>query len=168
MKLVLLGYMACGKTTIAKQLALEIGVKHIDLDAYIEKKEQQTIPEIFKKKGEIYFRLIENTFLKELLLSNKNFILSVGGGTPCYANNMELILKYSNSIYLKGSINTLFERLVKEKELRPLINEISDDKLKEFISKHLFERYEYYEKANTIINVNDKSIIDINKEIITI
>ena len=93
MKIVLLGYMASGKSNIGKKLSKKLSMSFIDLDDYIIEKEKMTISDIFKAKGEIYFRLIENKYLKEILLEKKDFILSLGGGTPCYANNMEEINK---------------------------------------------------------------------------
>lgn len=167
MKIVLLGYMASGKTIIANKLSGETGLVRVDLDEYIEEKEKQSIQEIFQNKGEIYFRLLENACLKEVLASNQNFILSVGGGTPCYANNMKLIIEYGESIYLNASINTIYSRLVSsEKNKRPLVKDILNDNLKEFIAKHLFERAVFYNKAKYKIDVNNKSIDKITQEIL--
>ena len=140
MKVVLLGYMASGKTIIANKLSEKMQLRHIDLDDFIVEKENLKITEIFKKKGEITFRLLENQYLKEILTNEDNFILSVGGGTPCYASNMELINNTAFSIYLKASIETIYIRIINEKTKRPLVANIANDKLKEFIAKHLFER----------------------------
>jgi len=166
MKIVLLGYMASGKSIIAKMLSEKIDLKYIDLDLYIEKKEGKIISKIFKTNGEIYFRLLENACLLELLLSNENFILSVGGGTPCYANNMELINKHAQSIFLKASINTIYTRIIVEKEKRPLIAAIENNRLKEFIAKHLFERNIFYELANYHLKVDDLSVDEIIENIV--
>lgn len=169
MKIVLLGYMASGKSTIGKVLASEINIPFIDLDHYIEGKENKTVSEIFKEDGEIYFRLQEHTHLKELLDNKEDFVLSLGGGTPCYANNMELIKKYENtlSFYLKASIKTLLNRLETQKDQRPLVANLSNDELKEYISKHLFERSYYYEQAAHNININDIEITRIVSKIQT-
>ncbi len=165
MKLVLIGYMASGKSVVAKYLANKKRIDVIDLDTYIEDKEKQTIQEIFKNKGEIYFRIKENYYLKELLLSDKNFILATGGGTPCYANNMEIIKKNSNSVYLKASIQTIYDRVVTEKQKRPLVSNINNADIKEFIAKHLFERNQFYNKADKIVSVDNKTIDKIATEI---
>ena len=117
MKLVLVGYMASGKSSVGKVLADSLECNFIDLDDYIETKEQQTITEIFAQKGEIYFRLKEIVYLKEILDSKDSLVLSVGGGTPCYGENMDAINNTSTSIYLKASISTLLKRLSNEKEL---------------------------------------------------
>ncbi len=165
MKLILLGYMGSGKSTVSKMIASKMEIEAIDLDDYIVEKENNSIQNIFKNKGEIYFRLKENEYLKELLNSDKSFVLALGGGTPCYANNMDLIVKNAKSVYLKGNINTLFDRLHKEKESRPLISTLNDDKLIEFIAKHLFERAPFYEQANHIIIIDERSIDQIVVEI---
>jgi len=166
MKIVLLGYMASGKTIIANKLSEKKQLNCVDLDEYISEKENLSIPEIFAEKGEISFRLLENKYLKELLSSNDEFILSVGGGTPCYANNMDLIIKRSVSVYLKASIETIYNRIVNEKTKRPLVANIPNDKLKEFIAKHLFERNVFYNKATIHIDVNKKTINNIVEEIL--
>ncbi len=166
MNIVLLGYMASGKSIIAKELAKNIATDFIDLDAYIEKKENLKISEIFKNKGEIYFRKLENHCLKEVLNTKSKIILAVGGGTPCYADNMSIITGNATSVYLKASIDTIYNRILSEKRKRPLVNKIPNEKLKEFIAKHLFERNNFYNKATVVISVDDKSIEEITSEIL--
>lgn len=165
MKIVLLGYMASGKSSVGKNLAKEHKMQFVDLDSFIEENEQNSITEIFSKKGEIYFRLKESEYLGELLLKPEDLIISLGGGTPCYANNMKLIDENSISFYLKASINTLFERLKSETSQRPLVATIGQNNLKEYIAKHLFERNLFYEKATHTIIVDKKSIPDVCNEI---
>lgn len=165
MKIILLGYMASGKSVVAKELAKKMKVKSLDLDDYIEEKENLKIKEIFEKYGEIKFRMLENNYLKEILMTKKDIVLAVGGGTPCYANNMDLITKENSSIYLRASIETLFKRLMNEKDNRPLVKDVSKEKLKEFIAKHLFERNVFYNKASIIINVDDVSVQNIVERI---
>ncbi|MFD2567707.1 shikimate kinase [Pseudotenacibaculum haliotis] len=153
MKIILLGYMGSGKTTIGKQLSKKVYAPFYDLDHYIESREGASISEIFKTKGEIYFRKIEHTYLKEFLQENDSYVLSLGGGTPCYAGNMDIILQEesAHSIYLQASIPTLKERIQRNKEKRPLVASLSDEKLTEYIAKHLFERRAFYEKAKHTI-----------------
>lgn len=165
MKIVFVGYMASGKSAVAKEVASELKLNLIDLDAYIEEKENCSISDIFKNKGEIYFRQKENLYLNELLDKKESFILSVGGGTPCFAGNMEAIESKSTSIYLRASIVTIYDRLINEKAKRPIVAEIANEDLKEFIAKHLFERAAFYEKSTHVISVNDKSIVEISNEI---
>lgn len=165
MEIILVGYMGCGKSTVAQNLSKVLNLKMIDLDEYIVEKESISIPEIFKVKGEIYFRKLETRTLEEIFKSQKNYVLSVGGGTPCYGNNIDLIIKNGISFYLKASIQTLNERLLKEKKSRPLIKNILDQDLLEFIAKHLFERNPYYEKTSYTVNIDNKNVDEIVKEI---
>jgi len=166
MKIVLLGYMASGKSTIGREISKKLDMKFIDLDDYISKREKRSISEIFKVEGEIYFRKIESLYLGEILNSKDSFILSLGGGTPCYSNNMELILNSeASSIYIKADIKTLASRLIAEKNKRPLVADLEDDKLLEFVAKHLFERRFFYEQASITINSENKSIEEIITEI---
>ena len=168
MKLVLIGYMASGKTSIGKKLAKKINISFIDLDEYIVEHEEMSISTIFKTKGEVYFRKIETQYLEELINTDKDFVLALGGGTPCYGNNLNVILNNSISIYLKYSLQTAYNKLSKEsiKHKRPLIASISNDDLKEFIAKHLFERIPFYEQANYTIRIDNKKKKEIVNEII--
>lgn len=165
MQIILLGYMASGKSTIGKVISKKLYMNFIDLDDYISEREKMSISEIFKNKGEIYFRQIEHTYLKEIINSKDNFVLSLGGGTPCYANNMELINNSkAKSIYLKASINTLTTRLIQEKSKRPLVADLENEKITEFVAKHLFERNIFYESASLTLNIDNKKIEDIVTE----
>ena len=166
MKIVLLGYMASGKSTIGVILGNKLNIQFIDLDTFIEEKEQLSISEIFEQKGEIYFRKKEGEYLSELLDVNYDLIISLGGGTPCYGTNMNKIQELSSSFYLNASINTIFDRLKDEKTQRPLVANIGEHNLKEYIAKHLFERNEFYKKATNSIDINDKSAFQIIEEII--
>ncbi|WP_400072758.1 shikimate kinase [Zobellia russellii] len=158
MKIVLLGYMGSGKSTIGKLLSKERGLEFIDLDNYIEEAEQMSVPDIFKTKGEIYFRKKEYAYLNEVLAQKDNFVLSLGGGTPCYGNNMHAVLDATkNAIYLKVSIAELVNRLLKEKDQRPLIMNIPEDELPEFIGKHLFERSYFYNQTDKVISSDGKN-----------
>ncbi|MFT5847093.1 MAG: shikimate kinase [Psychroserpens sp.] len=163
MTLFLVGYMGSGKSVIGSKLADVLGYNYIDLDDYIEEKEASTIKLIFKKKGEIYFRKIESIYLKELIGVN-NTVISLGGGTPCYGNNMDLILESekSLSVYLKALIPTLADRLYVERFKRPLIAHLeTQSELIEFIGKHIFERAPYYEQSSIKIKTDDLEINEI-------
>ncbi len=158
MKIVLLGYMGSGKSTIGKLLATALKVRFVDLDDYIVKDEGSAINDIFSEKGEIYFRKKEAESLRTILTTDDNFVLAIGGGTPCYANNMHAISEATpNAIYLKVSIPALAKRLSTEKEARPLIKNTPDEELFEFIGKHLFERSFYYSQANHKVACDEKS-----------
>jgi shikimate kinase len=168
-KIILLGYMGCGKSTIANKLSGMIQIPYIDLDEYIEKKTNLTINQIFENHGEIHFRKLEHAFFVELLNLPEQIIIGLGGGTPCYANNHELLIGDEVlSIYLKASIDTLFNRLVSNKSKRPLIADKSDDEMKEFIAKHLFDRSYYYNHAQYKVSVDDKSIEETVNDILNL
>lgn len=158
--------MGSGKSHISKILSDEINYKLIDLDKEISKRQKLTIPEIFEKKGEIYFRKLEREVLEEILTTRENTVLSLGGGTPAYYNNMEIINHNSKSIFLMTSVPVLSERLSKQKEKRPLIAKIPDEDLPEFIAKHLFERNAFYSKAQFSIKTDQKTPENIIREII--
>ncbi len=158
MNIILMGYMGSGKTIIGLELSRRLGLKLIDLDLYIEENEKLSVQSLFKLKGDLYFRNIETKYLKKILRENKNIILSLGGGTPCYNNNLEIISSsYNLTFYLKNSNIQLAKRLINEKEKRPIISEIdSEEKMIEFVSKHLFEREYFYMKSGFTINCNDQ------------
>lgn len=169
MKIVLLGYMGSGKSMVGKALAKAINQPFIDLDSQIENIEGSSISEIFNNKGEIYFRKKERLALENLIENENSFVLSLGGGTPCLGNTMELLNLKAEvlTIYLKASNKTLTSRLFKEIEYRPLIQHISaKDDLNDFIRKHLFERNFYYNQAKCVVVVDDKSIKQIVAEIV--
>ena len=165
MKIVLMGYMASGKSAIGKLLAKKLKIEFIDLDQFIETKESLSISDIFSQKGEIYFRKIEALCLKEILNTERDFVLSLGGGTPCYGNNVDLINLKSTSIYLKATVSTIFERLQNETTTRPLVAQIGKENLEEYIAKHLFERNAFYQKATHTVFVNSKAKTAIVNEI---
>ena len=157
MKIVLVGYMGSGKTTIGKLLANKLKVSFLDLDEVIEQGLEDSISNIFNGKGEIFFRKKEHEYLIDVLSKKEKLILSTGGGTPCYSGNMETMLNLADHVfYLKVSIPGLVKRLLLEKEHRPLIKNIDNGDLPEFIGKHLFERNNFYLKANHIIECDDK------------
>lgn len=154
MIVVLVGYMASGKSTIGENLARKLDYTFVDLDDYIENVEGDSVKDIFADNGEIYFRKKETLYLKQIITGKTNLVLSLGGGTPCYSGNMDFLLKDENvvTIYLKASINTLAGRLKSEKNTRPLISHLkTNEELIEFIGKHLFERMQFYSQSNFTI-----------------
>ena len=168
MKIILLGYMGTGKSTIGKALANELNLSFIDLDHTMEKQMGMTISDFFEVSGELKFRRLENEVLNNVLAENDQMILSTGGGTPCYGNNLQLMTSAPKAkvFYLKASIKTLTERLLSEKDTRPLIQSIGDEDLPEFIGKHLFERSNFYLQADYVLDIDQKSVETIVKEIV--
>ena len=159
--------MGCGKTSVGISLSKLINKRFIDLDQFIELTYNQKIHEIFSIKGEVYFRKIESKCLNILMSKYNNAVISLGGGTVCYSNNLELI-KNSNSFYLKYSIPELSQRLLKINSTRPILSDINDhDKMTEFVAKHLFERNYYYNQASKVIDCDFKNKDKIISEILT-
>ena len=160
-KIVLIGYAGVGKSSVGEVLADIFRIPFIDLDNEIVKLENKSIDKIFKNKGELYFRKIEYECLINILNTSDSNIISLGGGTPCYYNTIEVLNSNDvvHTVFLKASINILTERLFNERRSRPIIKYLKDKKsLSEFIGKHLFERNLYYNKSNYIINTDNKSI----------
>ena len=166
-KIVLLGYMGSGKTTVGRIVANHLNIKFLDLDAFIEDGEDMTVATIFEKKGEIYFRKKEAEYLHKIFLNEDSFVLSLGGGTPCFGDNMKFInTQTNNSFYLNVGIGELTERLSQEKSHRPMIAHLHDEELTEFIGKHLFERSFFYNKAHQKVKSNKNTPTEIAEMII--
>jgi len=158
----LIGYMGAGKTTITKLLADELHLPFYDTDQEIEKNQKRSVSEIFKKDGELYFRMLETELLNNI---NQNSIIACGGGLPIYNNNMGLINSKGISIYLKASNNCLFNRLKNEKHSRPLIENKTDEKLDIYIKNELQSRSPFYNLANHTILVDNKSTNEVLREV---
>ena len=166
MKLVLVGYMGSGKSVIAKKLSEKLQILYVELDDLIEQRQKKSIKLIFEQDGELVFRKLEHQIFKELLDSDANLIISTGGGTPCYYDNYKFLnAKNVISIYLKASVDTLTDRLVSEQNNRPLLANLSQIELQDFVAKHLFERSFYYHKAHFIVDVDNKIVEAIAQEI---
>lgn len=168
MKIILTGYMGSGKSAVGKALGHQLDLPFMDLDDEISRQENCSISEIFKIKGEIYFRRKEAEVLKSLLEEERSFVLSLGGGTPCYGKNLQLIKDSAETIlvYLKTGLFQLKERLLEEQHKRPLIAELkTPEALEDFIRKHLFERTFYYNQSDYSIATDDKSIEEVVEEV---
>ena len=154
--ILLVGYMGCGKTKVGKKIAKKLGLDFYDLDSEIENEFSMSISKIFNKNGELSFRKIERSKLEKILLFKKPFVLSVGGGTPCYYNNMNLMNeKVKNTVFLDVNPKILADRLFKRKSKRPLISEIQSlEDMQDYVSKHLFERYNFYKLARFTVKPN--------------
>lgn len=160
--IILIGMMGSGKSTIAKALRVKLAYDVFDTDDAIEKKTGNTISEIFKAKGEVYFRQLENTMCKGLGLHNN--IISTGGGIILNSENVKLLKEKGPIIYLSGTIDTLLNRLINETENRPLI---SKNELQQQLTNILNNRKELYENAaDIIVKIDDKDIDTISNEII--
>ncbi len=161
--------MGSGKSTVGRVLSEKLAIEGFDLDDLIEDSQQKSISDIFNEKGEVYFRKIESQVFRAFLDSQKSFVLALGGGTPCYANNSELLRKEGVvSVYLKASVDTLIQRLKTTKSTRPLIAHLSDEALVDYINKHLFDRNFYYHQAKYTVAIDNKTPEEVADEILKI
>jgi shikimate kinase len=147
----LVGYMGCGKTTLAKKLASKLSYEWLDTDVFIEKQEGVSVSEIFTKYGETYFRSLELKLIQSLDIS-KPMVVSTGGGLPCFNNLMEILNKKGTTIYLERSPKELFKRLQQGKSKRPLLANKSDQELLQFIEENLEKRNPIYRQSNYILD----------------
>lgn len=151
--IILVGYMCVGKTTVGRDLAKELNKTFYDLDWYIEERFHTKIPQIFADKGEAYFRDLEQRMLHEVA-EFEDVVLSCGGGTPCFFNNMDYMNQVGEVFYLKASVDTIMQHLTISRSERPLLKDKSPEELRTFITEQIAQRSPYYEKAKHVIDVN--------------
>jgi shikimate kinase len=166
----LLGFMGSGKSFYAKGLSDHLHVPYVDLDQFIEEQQAMSISEIFEKLGESAFRSLESLAIKQVYADllvrtsktqDKNGILGIiscGGGTPCFNDNMDWMKEHGLTIWINPPEEIIWERLIKEKKTRPLLTSLNEDSLKDFIRQKLLERKPYYEKAQSVICESNLSI----------
>ncbi len=160
MNIYLIGFMGCGKSTLAKKLAAKTGYELVDLDHEIEKNLGQTVVSYFAEYGEAAFRELERSTL-HALKANKNCVVATGGGTPCYFDNMDWMNANGFTIYIEMQPTALVKRLENGKAKRPLIKDLSEKELLHFIEKKLKERSPFYKKAKSIVNGINISVDDL-------
>jgi len=153
----LIGFMGSGKSTAGKKLASSLGWEFVDLDKKIEEITQLTIQEIFAEKGEDYFRNLESEMLQSLN-SQSDTVVSAGGGTPCFGDNMDFMLDTGVTIYLKLTPGQLRSRLAGSKQERPLLKGLDDEAILEFIKERLSLREKWYSRAEFIVDGFDPDI----------
>ena len=145
-RIFLTGYMGAGKTTLGKAFARELGLSFIDLDWYIESRFYKTIPQLFAERGEDGFRRVEQNMLHEVG-EFENVVISTGGGTPCFFDNMDYMNVQGQTVFLDVDVETLFRRLCVATQQRPILRGKSEEELRVFIEKALADRSPYYTKA---------------------
>ncbi|MEE1260701.1 MAG: shikimate kinase [Paludibacteraceae bacterium] len=153
-RIFLVGYMGSGKTTYGKMLAEKYNLDFKDLDVYIEQRQFKSISQIFKDRGEEGFRKIEHNMLKEVS-EFEDVVISAGGGTPCFFDNMEIMNAMGDTVYLEASAEVLFEYLRTAKNERPLLRNKSDEEMLEYIRESLAKRVPFYEKAKYRVDARD-------------
>jgi shikimate kinase len=157
MHIFFIGYMGSGKSSLGKRVAHEMKLPFIDLDKAIELEQKMSIPEIFAKLGDGKFREMEREFLRSLD-NTKGALVAVGGGTPCFFDNMERMNQVGLTVYLNRPIAELAHRIENSKKSRPLTDQLTGDALKLFIANHLKEREKYYQQSKIIVNREEQTV----------
>ncbi|WP_028897256.1 shikimate kinase [Prevotella sp. HUN102] len=152
-RIIIIGYMGAGKTTVGKALAKELGIPFYDLDWYIESRMRKTVKQIFDEKGEEGFRRIERNMLHEVA-EFENVVVSCGGGTPCFFDNMDYMNEKGDTLYLKATPEVLYGHLKMGKSVRPLLLNKTPEEVKTFIAEQMKHREPYYMKAKHVLDVN--------------
>lgn len=150
-RIFLIGYMGAGKTTIGKDLSKRLGLSFIDLDCYIEGRYLKTVGQLFAEKGEEAFRKIERSMLQEVSMF-EDVLISTGGGTPCFFENMEFMNRNGKTVYLHVSVDELVKRLELCKHTRPVLKGHSGKELKDFVAESLSKRSPFYEQASVVFD----------------
>ena len=152
-RVILIGYMGAGKTTIGKALAQELGVTFYDLDWYISTRMRKTIAQIFEERGEDGFRQIERNMLHEVA-EFEDVVISCGGGTPCFFDNIDYMNQQAPVVYLKAEPEVLYKHLAMSKNDRPLLRGKSQEELITFIREQLDKREPFYTEAAYSLDVS--------------
>lgn len=152
-RIVLIGYMGAGKTTVGRMLAKDMGLMFYDLDWYITSRMRRTVAQIFEGSGEEGFRRIERNMLHEVA-EFENVVISCGGGTPCFFDNMDYLNLQSETVYLKATPEVLYAHLKMGKSVRPLLLDKTPEEVEAFVKQQLQQREPYYSKAKHVLDVN--------------
>jgi shikimate kinase len=158
MKIYLIGFMGSGKTYWAQQLSQKLNIPFFDMDEQIVNSESKSINDIFETFGEEYFRLKEKGILHTTTENNSSFVMACGGGSPCYFNNIDYMNQSGTTVWLNIPMTILFQRLMNEKDKRPLLKELSDNQMRSFIIKKFADRKIYYEQAAVVIDDEEISL----------
>ncbi len=153
MTIFIIGYMASGKTTFGKALAKKTNMQHIDLDFYIEQRFHSTIRDIFANKGEAEFRRIESAMLREVG-EISDVVISCGGGTPCFGNNMDFMNSKGLTVCLQASDDVIANRIIQAGNKRPLMAGKSKEDILLTINQHMEVRKPFYDQASIAISGN--------------
>lgn len=152
-RIIFIGYMGAGKTTIGRQLAISLGLPFYDLDWYIESRMRRSAKQLFDERGEGGFRKIEHNMLHEVA-EFEDIVISCGGGAPCFYDNMDYMNRQGATVYLKAEPDVLFSHLQMGRVVRPLLLHKTPDEVRTFIRCQLAEREQYYNKAKYTLDVS--------------
>ena len=152
-RIIIIGYMGAGKTTVGKALANSLQLPFYDLDWYIEGRMRKTVAQLFAERGEEGFRQVERNMLHEVA-EFEDVVISCGGGTPCFFDNMEYLNAQGETIYLKATPEVLYKHLQMGKTVRPLLRDKTPKETLDFINSQLAHREPFYNKAHHTLDVN--------------
>ena len=158
-RVILIGFMGAGKTTVGKALGKALGVTFYDLDWYIETRMRKTVKQIFDERGEEGFRKIEHNMLHEVA-EFENVVISCGGGTPCFYDNMDYLNQQGDTVYLKASPEVLYKHLKMAKGVRPLLLNKTPEEVQVYIREELNRREQFYGKAKHILDIDVMDSLD--------
>lgn len=143
--------MGCGKTTLGRALGRLTELQFIDLDLYIEARFRRTVAQLFAERGEEGFRRVEQAMLQEVA-EFTDVIVACGGGTPCFFDNMDLMLSHGTVVWLDTPAPRIIERLKINRSKRPTIAALSNQELEQFVNKAMADRHPYYCRAHHTFN----------------
>lgn len=162
MKLFLIGYMGCGKSTLGRKIAKIAGYSFVDMDSKIEEREGATVADIFHYEGEEYFRRAERSLMEELVQSDENMVISTGGGAPVWRDNVEFMNSHGATFYLRRSARQIASRLSPHgRQKRPKLRGLNDEELVTFMTANMAEREPFYTKATYCIECEERSDAEI-------
>ena len=154
----LTGYMGSGKSSVGALLAKQLERPFYDLDKEIEREDLLSVSDIFKFRGEEYFRIIESEVLQKLVITSTPAVFALGGGTLTQSENINFVLNHGDLIYLETSVQRLVQRLENESSSRPIIENYKGDELLKFIETHLGSRLNEYQQAHFTVNTDQMPI----------
>ena len=158
MKLFLIGFMGCGKSSLGRKIAKAAGVEFYDMDSMIEQREGATISDIFHFAGEQYFREKERALIEEFGSMDGSMVISTGGGAPAWQNNMELMNSLGATIYLRRTAQQIASRLSPHgRQKRPKLRGLNDEELVAFMTTNMAEREPFYSKAKYCVDCAERS-----------
>ena len=158
MKLFLIGYMGCGKSSLGRKVARRLGVRFVDTDAVIEEREGASISDIFQYEGEEYFRRLERSVIDEVADDTADVVVSTGGGLPVWKDNMETMNRVGTTVYIRRSAEQIASRLSPYgRQKRPKLRGLSDDEIVDFMTRNMAEREPYYARALHVLDTDGVS-----------
>lgn len=165
-KIFLIGYMGCGKSSLGRKLAKSAGIRFVDMDSMIEEREGASVSDIFQYEGEEYFRRTERALIDELAATEEDLIISTGGGAPTWGDNMERMNGAGHTIYLRRTAQQIASRLSPHgRQKRPKLRGLNDEELVVFMTANMAEREPFYSRATHCIDCAEKSDAELIDEI---